>query len=354
MAGRTPVGLDIGTSAVRAAELSIAKDSVTLRKFGQIALPSGAVTDGEVTDRDAVARALRQLWSQVKFSTKNVTLGIANHKVVVRQVDLPGMDEAELRRALTLQVQDFIPIPVDEAILDFHAIESFTNDAGGPMLRVLLVAAARETVLASIEAVTAAGLKPVSVDLTSFAIIRALAQPEFLGQATEAEALVDIGARVTNIAVHQGGVPRFVRMLLMGGGDVTDAVAERMGIPVDEAERFKISAGVPASAAERNAVPAAGAIDGSAAAFIDEVRGSLDYYRASPDAVPVTRILLSGGGARLTNLAQRLAAVTRTNVEIASPLSRIQLGRTGLSDEQIVEIQPLATVPVGLAMGAVS
>jgi len=266
------VGLDIGTSAVRAAELSVGRGSITLQKFGQVALPPGAVSDGEVLDHRLVAEALRQLWSQVKFSTKNVALGVANQKVVVRQVDLPGMDEAELRRALSLQVQDFIPIPVDQAILDFHTIEHFVNDNGGPMLRVLLVAAARETVSSALDAVQAAGLKPVSVDLTSFAVIRALAQVDQVGMETKAQALVDIGARVTNIAVHQGGVPKFVRMLLMGGHDITDAVAERMGIPVDQAEAVKHSSGIPGSPAERDATPASRVIEQSSTAFVEEIR----------------------------------------------------------------------------------
>jgi type IV pilus assembly protein PilM len=354
VAGRTAVGLDIGTSAVRAAELSIDKDGITLRRFGQVALPAGAVADGEVIDRELVAQALRQLWSKVKFSTKNVALGVANQKVVVRQVDLPGMDEAELRKALSLQVQDYIPIPVDEAILDFQSIESFTNDSGGPMLRVLLVAAARDTVVAALDAVQAAGLKAVAVDLTSFAIIRALCSVDQIGMETHAEALVDIGARITNIAVHQGGVPRFVRMLLMGGQDVTDAVAERMGVPIDQAEAFKHSTAIPATAAERETSPAARAIEAGAAAFVDEVRGSLDYYLASPGAIPIRRIVVSGGGSLLGNILQRISAATRLPVEAASPLSTMRMGKTGLSDEQLMHIQPLAAVSVGLAMGVAS
>jgi type IV pilus assembly protein PilM len=352
--GRTAIGLDIGTSAVRAAELSVSRGSITLQRFGQVALPIGAVSDGEVVDQRVVGEALRQLWSQAKFSHKNVALGVANQKVVVRQVDLPGMDEAELRRALALQVQDFIPIPVDQAILDFHTIEQFTNDNGAPMLRVLLVAAARETVASALEAVHTAGLKAVNVDLTSFAVIRALADRDEVGMETKAQALVDIGARVTNIAVHHGGVPKFVRMLLMGGHDITDAVAERMGVPVDQAEVVKQSCAIPLTPADRDSSPASRVVEQSAGAFVEEIRGSLDYYLASPGAVPIDRIIVSGGGSRLGNLLPRLSAVTRLPAEIAAPLANIKLGKTGLSDEQIQLIQPLAAVPLGLAMGVAS
>ena len=106
MAGRSAIGLDIGTSGVRAAELSFSKGLVTLEKFGQVALPEGAVRDGEVIDPDAVAAAIKQLWAHTKFSSKKVIIGVANQKVIVRQVDLPWMPADELKASLAYQVQD--------------------------------------------------------------------------------------------------------------------------------------------------------------------------------------------------------------------------------------------------------
>jgi type IV pilus assembly protein PilM len=166
------VGLDIGTSGVRAAELSLGKGPATLERFGQVALPLGAVRDGEVIDCDTVAGAIRQLWAQAKFSSKKVVVGVANQKVVVRQVDLPWLPIKELRQSLAYQVQDYIPMPVEQAILDFHPLEEFTSESGGRMLRVLLVAAARDMVGSAMEAVSKAGLQPSMVDLTSFAVLR--------------------------------------------------------------------------------------------------------------------------------------------------------------------------------------
>jgi type IV pilus assembly protein PilM len=354
VAGRRAVGLDIGTSAVRAAELSAGRGGYTLERFGQVALPVGAVIDGEVLDREAVTAALKVLWSQTKFSTKRVVLGVANQKVVVRQVDLPWMEAKELRNALAFQVQDFIPIPVDQAIMDFHPLEEFTNDAGNRMLRVLLVAAGREMVGSCLDAVQHAGLTPVMVDLTSFALIRSSTHADTLGIDTQAEALIDIGARVTNIAVHQGGQPKFVRVLLMGGADITEAVAERMGVPLEQAEALKQQLGIPATAAERDENPAGRVIDATAASFVEEIRGSLDYYLASPSAVPIRRIVVSGGGSRLGNLISRLATVTRLPVEVANPLASVHIGNTKLSTEQLGHIERLAAVPVGLAMGVAS
>jgi type IV pilus assembly protein PilM len=237
VAGRTAIGLDIGTSGVRAAELSFGKGGVTLERFGQIAVPEGAVRDGEVMDTAAVASAIKQLWSHTRFSHKNVVMGVANQRVIVRQVDLPWMPAAELKESLAFQVQDFLPMPVDQTLLDFHPLEEVTGTGGARLQRGLLVAAARDMVLSNVRAVEQAGLKPIMVDLTSFAVLRSVSTIGVVD--SEIEALVDIGARVTNIVVHSGGVPHFVRILLMGGQDVTDAIASNMGVTHEQAEALK-------------------------------------------------------------------------------------------------------------------
>ncbi len=353
VAGRPVVGLDIGTSGVRAAEMTLGKGAATLERFGQVALPDGAVRDGEVVDADVVAAAVRQLWAQARLRSRRVVVGVANQKVVVRQVDLPWLPVEELRRSLAFSVQDFIPMPVDQAILDFHPLEERTDDTGARVLRVLLVAAARDMVSSTLDAVQRAGLQPSMVDLTSFAVLRSqvAASAPF---SVEAEALVDIGANVTNIVVHQGGVPRFVRILLMGGADITDAVAERLGVPYREAEVLKQSKGLAAVPAQSDPHPANRAIESTGGALVEEVRGSLDYYLAQLGAVRIGRVVLSGGGSRLSGLTERLRAATRLPVELASPLSVLRIGKTGLTAEQLAIVEPVVTVPVGLALGVAS
>jgi type IV pilus assembly protein PilM len=356
VAGRTAVGLDIGTSGVRAAELAFSKGPATLQRFGQVALPLGAVRDGEVADPSLVADAIKHLWSTAKFSTKKVVLGVANQKVIVRQVDLPWMSAEELRKSLALQVQDFIPIPVEQAILDFYPLEEVTDGSGNRTLRVLLVAASRDMVQSALDAVKKAGLTATQVDLTPFAVLRALGRVDEVGVASGgAEALVDIGAKVTNIVIHQNGVPNFVRILLMGGDNITDAVSERVGVPFEQAVGVKQQLGL---AAVRGEVvsdhPAARVIEASGAAFVEEVRGSLDYYLAQPASVPLSRVVLSGGGARLAGLGQRLAAATRLPVEPGAATAALRVGKTGLSDEQLSYVEPQIAVPVGLALGVAS
>lgn len=316
-------------------------------------------------DPETVASALRELWRVGKFQNKRVVVGVSNQKVVVRQVELPWMPHPELKKALPFQAQDFIPMPIEQAILDFHPLEEYAGEGDARMQRLLLVAAARDMVDNALQAVQKAGLTPVMVDLTPFAVLRSLAPVSEVGHLdVDAEAIVDVGAGVTNILVHQGGVPRFVRILLMGGDDITEAVSERMGVPMEHAESVKQSMGIPmqppAPEVETFGVPgvetpaahpAARAIDQAASSFVDEIRGSLGYYFSQPSAVRVRRVLLSGGGAMLAGLAQRLSAATRLPVEIAQPSAALRMGRHAPEAHELTSVESMLTVPVGLAMG---
>jgi type IV pilus assembly protein PilM len=349
VSGRSAVGLDIGTTGVRAAQISWSKGQMTLERFGQVALPPGAVRDGEVVDTDIVAAAIRELWARVKFSSKKVVVGVANQKVIVRQVDLPWMPLPELRKSLAFQVADMIPMPVENAILDMHPLEE-VEDENGRHQRVLLVAASRDMVQSLIGAVEAAKLTPTSVDLNSFAVLRVLAAVDSLGLAQRAEALIDVGASVTNIVVSAGGVPRFVRILLMGGAHITENIAERMGVSTEQAEGIKQHAVLPGMPDDPDSSAATRITESAAAEWVEEIRGSLDYYFAQPGSARVSRIVLSGGGSQLGGLARRLALTTRLPVEPAAPLAAMHIGKTGLSDDQLNYLQAFSAVPVGLAM----
>jgi type IV pilus assembly protein PilM len=353
VARRTAIGLDIGTSGVRAAELVFGKAGITLEKFGQVALPYGAVRDGEVIDVDAVAAAIKQLWSAIKFSDKKVVVGVANQKVIVRAVSLPAAPIDEIKETLAFQVQDSIPMAVENALLDFYPLDE-AEEGGRQVVRGLLVAAARDMVSTQLQAVQQAGLTPVMVDLTAFAVLRSLADADHLGMGAPLEALVDVGARVTNIVLHQGGVPRFVRILQMGGQDVTDAVAERTGASEADAEALKRELGMGTSGVDTGQQAAARVMEAAGKAFAEQVRGSLDYYAASAGGQSVERIVMTGGGSRLGGLAEALQEATRVEVTRGRPFAELTVGQTDLTPEQLQFVEPAASVPVGLALGGVA
>ena len=354
MAGRISIGLDIGTSAVRAAQLSYSRDSVTLDRFGQVALPEGAVRGGEVVDVTTVAAAIEELWKQFNFSSKKVILGVSNQSVVVRQVDLPVIPAKELRGALPFHVGDLVPFPVENAMLDFFSIEQITDADAVPAQRGLLVAATRTMIDNAVAAAVQAGLRPTSVDLSSFAVLRALGTTDQLGLGVAVEALVDVGSAVTNIVVHRGGVVTFVRILLLGGHDITEAIGNRLGINLTEAEALKVRLGSLSASADAPVEDqqAARVIDHAVGSFVDEVRGSLDYFLASTGSAPIGRLALSGGGGRLLGLADRVADACRVPVVAPATFASLVMGSTGLNTDQASFAEPIAAVPVGLAMGA--
>ena len=350
VASRSAVGVNIGTTSVRAAEISVHSGSLRLDRFGQVPLPVGAVLDGEVIDTQAVATALRQLWKSAKFGSRKVILGVSNQRVLVRQVELPVMPDGERRSSLRFQVADLVPMGIDESVLDFIPMQEI-DKGGSPVHRGLLVAASQDTVLGAIAAATSAGLETVQVDLTPFAVLRSVAVDGREGRSAMAEAVVDIGARVTNIVVHENGVPHFVRVLMMGGDTVTEALVEKAGLSAAEASAVVRN---PHGATRVDPLVVERVLAQSINSLVDEVRTSVDYFLASGSGSRLSRLVLTGGGSRLPQVAERLAAGVRAPVVQGTPFASLDTSRTPLTEEQLSFVEPMASVPVGLAMGGLS
>jgi type IV pilus assembly protein PilM len=345
---RKVVGLDIGTTAVRAAEVSVRRGQVVLERIGQAGLPEGVVVDGEVVEPGAVAIAIKDLWRRTRISSRRVVIGVANQRVVMRLVDVPWMEPNELRSSLAFQAGDYLPIPVDQTELDYSVIGEHEAAGGQRLLRVLLVAA-QEMLAGHLQAVRLAGLRPEGIDLNPIALLRSLGPVAGFGEG--AEALVDAGARVTNMVVHDNGVLRFVRILLMGGEDITSTLVRVMELDHDAAERAKLAA----SAGGDDVDPEAGElVSQRLEVFVEEVRGSLDFYRSQQDTTPLARVVVSGGGSLLGPLVERLQAVAGVPVERGRTLAGVRVGRLGLDAEALAALEPTIAVPVGLAMRAVA
>ena len=347
LGSKPAIGLDIGASAVRVAQLTGGKGAASLAAFGQVALPPGAVVDGEIRDPGPVSEAIAQLWKRTKLKAKTAVVGIANQRVVVRQVDLPYLDEKEFRLALPFQAADYIPMPVDEAQLDFIVLNDYTTESNDHMMRVLLVAAATEMVESFVDTIAAAGIQPGGVDLVPFAVARAVSSAA-RGEAGVggSEAIVDVGAGVTNIVVHHNGEPRFVRILLVGGDDATTSISELQEVPFEEAEALKFDAGSDVATEDIKRI-----LRTQVDSLVEEIRGSLDYYLSQEDSEPVVSIILTGGGSLTAGLTERMEETLRTPVIRATPLSEVNVSKSGLTEEQIAQVQPVSAAAIGLAMG---
>jgi type IV pilus assembly protein PilM len=351
MSRGTSVGLDIGSSCVRAAEVGTKRGEPALLRFGQVALPQTAVAEGEIRDHGAVIEAIRELWRGSRISQRRVTIGFAHPRLAIRPVEVPYYrSPSELRSALPLIVADLVPMDASEAVLDFAALEEIRNSDGSRQLAGLLVAGLESTVSAYVECVQAAGLRPTGVDLSPFAVLRACAPVRSLGLSTHPEAVIEVGADLTHIVIHENGMPRFVRILPMGGGAITSSLVHELGLEVAQAEAVKrevdVAGGGPADD------PYARLVSRAASEMVEEVRGTFDYFATTSPRGPVGRVVLSGGGSRLQGFAQMLTERLHIPVAWASPLSAMSVERTGLSEAQLRFIDPLASVPVGLAMGA--
>jgi type IV pilus assembly protein PilM len=342
------IGLDIGSTAVRAVELT-GGDPPTVLRAAQVPLPAGAVENGEVREPEAVTEALRELWERGGFKNRRVWMGVGNQRVVVREIALPFLPEKELRASLGFQVQEFIPMPVDEAVLDYDPLGEFEQD-GRQMLRVLLVAAQRVMVDALVNAAIGAKLEPIGLDLVPFAMVRAVGTSDAGMDLEETgdEAVIDIGAHVTNIVVHARGSTRFVRILPSGGRDITTAIARGLGVEDEVAEQLKRGETVemenPPSAEDVREIAMQ-----RAQSFVDEVRSSLEFYTAQAQGARIARVLVAGGGSKLNGFLDLLRQRIPVQVDQGRVFEHVQ-SQLSLSPEAVAEAEPVLTVAVGLAI----
>ena len=355
---RTLVGLDIGSSGVRAAEFSVGRRTPVLRRFATAPLPVGTVRAGKVAEPEALTEALNRLWSEGKLQSRDVVLGLANDSVLVRQMDLDWMPPADFRKALRYQVAESLPVPVDEANLDYYLLDELDLPAaeGAPdggtrrVARVMLVAAGREMVDAFVRPVQAAGLRVIRADLVPFALVRAAAP---VGDASQPpEVVVDIGAETVAVVVQAGGRPRFVRMISgLGGETVTKALQDTYGWDWADAERTKVVLGLTGTDEEGAGPdhPAREVIAQHAQTLVAEIRATLNYYRNSTDgAQPLARIWLAGNGGRISGLADLIGEQLGVPAQPLSVLSRVRKPRRMQLD---ADQQALLGVPAGLCMG---
>lgn len=403
---RTSIGLDIGTRAVRLAEVEYGSGHATLTRFGRMLLPLGAVDHGEIHDPHAVATAITTLWKRLGLSGKAVHVGMSNRRVVVRVIEMPAMSREDLAGAIRFQAQEHIPIPLDQAVMDFEVLEELSAPApvapadaddpqieAGPetpeteapaaatLMRVLVVAAERATIEPMLAAIREAKLDLASLELNAYPLVRCF------GGSEEPEAIVDIGAGVTNVVVHRGGKIRFTRILpTFGGDEFTQAVASGLGIDRDAAEAMKRRASAMLAGRARQPVavsagssfeppfggdaPASGEVmqgpadphggselDRAAAIlepildrFTNEIRGSLDFHAGQSGARPVVRVVLTGGGSLLGGVRERLASSLGIPVELGHPFERVPIGRVQVSAEERAIAEPFLGVVTGLAL----
>ncbi len=341
------VGLDIGHDMLRAVEVENAdKARPVISRYHEMALPDGAVRSGEVREVYTVAAAIKRLWAAGGFKTNDVVLGIGNQRVLARDLVVPRMPLSQIRESLPFQVQEMLPVPVSEALLDFYPISEATSESG-PVINGLLVAAIKESVVANVSAVRQAGLSPVHVDLIPFALTRALIRGPL---ARGTVALIDIGASTTNVVVATNGVPQFVRMIPTGGNEINRALVSQLELSPGQAENVKRTRGYNSGPVrDENERRVSEVIQNSTREILTSLRNTINYFTNIHPNEPIQGVVLSGGGARLAGFGQALSELIRIQVIPAAPFGDVEVSRSVRKNQ----VDPLSlTVATGLAIGS--
>ena len=344
------VGLKLGGSQLAAARVS----NGGTRELVQVArtdLKPGIIVGGELRDPDSLAEVLKEFFKQHKLPRQGVRLGIANNRIGVRIFDISGIADArQLENAIRFRAQEALPIPIEEAVLDFHVLDERTDDEGVVTRRILLVVAYRDLVDRYVLACKKAGIKLAGIDLEAFALLRALGEPPEDGPADAALVVVSIGHDRSTFAVSDGRVCGFTRVLDWGGATLNVALARALDIAPSEAEPYKRVLSLshedtPEGMTDEQAMQARDALRKSLQAFARELVSSLQFYQNQPDSLGIGEIVITGGTAHLHGLAEELQKLIGVRVRVGDPLTRVKLGK------RVGDAEQLGSLAIAIGLG---
>lgn len=322
------IGLEISSLGVRVARVNSSKGGMDLDLLAEEPLRPGAVVGGEVREPEAVTTAIRALWARAGIKSKRVVLGIAGSGVAVRNTNIAWSPANEIQTSLAFQVGDILPFDVEDAVLDFVPSAELTDQNGDRLYRGVLVGARLIFVEGSVDAVQAAGLVVVAVDLTALAVLRAAAG----GPATVPAppvAVVNICSNMTQVVVEVSGRPELVRGLSVG----SEAAVAEYG---------RLDPSSPTVIAD------------ALAPVVDEIVTTLEYFKASNPGKGLGKVVLCGEGSTLPGVDQSIW--TSMQVPIVRDLTWLSLPRSGLGmpEQRVLALAPALTAAVGLAVGALT
>jgi len=336
------IGLDIGSSSIKAVELDWGRKTPRLKHFGMIPLPPEAIVDGAFMDSASIVESIRSLIEGLRIKTKNVAVSISGHSVYIKTINVPNMSEEQLEESIRWEAEQQIPFDIEDVNLDFQIL----NEQVSPdQMAVLLVAAKKDMINDYTAVIEEAGLQPTIVDVDVFAIENAY-NLNFESPEDEVVALVNIGASVMNINILKGGTSAFTRDISIGGRQITEEIQKRLKMTYEEAEALKIrerDAGAQSTEVEK-------IIQATAEQLATEVRRSLEFFAASSSGGEIKKIFLSGGCAKIQMLPGLIEERISMPVEVFNPFTKIECSASTFDPEYIKQVAPLAAVGVGLAL----
>ena len=346
---KSVIGLDIGSSAVKAVELKPAGKGFRVAAYGEEPVPPDAIVDGAIIDAGAVAEAIRQVFERNKaFKGKDVCASLSGNAVIVKKITLPVMTESELGESIYWEAEQYIPFDIQDVNLDYQILDAGTGPDSRGSMEVLLVAAKKEKIGDYTGVIAQAGRTPVIVDVDAFALQNAFDVNYGLdpGQVT---VLLNAGASAININILQGEQSMFTRDISIGGNAYTEAVQKELDLPHESAEQLK--KGIPVDGASfEEAQPVLRAVTEN---VLLEVQKTFDFFKATASSDRIDRIMLSGGASRVDGFRDMLHERFNAPVEEFDPFRTIVWDPKKLGREA-VEHASTAAVAVGLALRKVS
>ncbi len=346
------IGLKIGASQISAAQV-VNNGGAHVMQLAQGSLDAGIVVGGELREPEALAAALRDFFKKNGLSRQNVRLGISNNRIGVRMFEIGGIDDPkQLTNAIRYRAQEVLPIPIEEAVLDYQILSEYTDGEGHLKRRVLLVVAYRDLVDRYTAACKKAGIKLAGIDLEAFAILRALAplvedRPE---PGTAALVVVSVGHDRTTFAVSDGNACQFTRVLDWGGASLNSGIAKALDLAPSEAEPIKLSLSlaepsIPAGLTSEQAEKVREAVMLELQTFARELVSSLQFYQSQTGSLGIGEIILTGGTAQLPGFAAELAKLIGVRVRVGDPLANVKVSK------KVDRDQPLGSMAAAIGLG---
>ena len=345
------VGLKIGASQLAAARI-VNNGSPELVQVAREGLEPGIIVGGELREPDALAEALKRFFRTNKLSKQAVRLGIASNRIGVRTFEIGGIDDPkQLENAIRFRAQETLPIPLEEAVLDYQILGVTTDDEGARTHRVLLVVAYRDLVDRYQAACRKAGIKLVGVDLEAFALLRALGDRSAVAS-NAAIVVATVGHERSTLAVSDGETCEFTRIIEWGGMNLNVAIARALDVAPSEAGPVKHSISLlePAEAMDNidpeRAAKVRTAVHEELQTFSRELVSSLQFYQAQPGSLGIGEIVLTGGTAQMPGLDAELSRLIGVAVRVGNPLARVKLGKKVRDDHELGSL----AVAIGLGI----
>ena len=338
------VGLDIGSSAVKAVELKPAGKAFKVAAFGTEPVPPDSIVDGAIIDGGVVAEAIRRLFGGRGIKTKDVAASLSGNAVIVKKITLPVMTESELAESIYWEAEQYIPFDIQDVNLDYQILDRGGEGAKGTM-DVLLVAAKKEKIADYTGVIAQAGRSAVVVDVDAFAIQNAY-EINYGIEPGAVVVLLNAGASATNINILNGDQSVFTRDITIGGNAYTEALQRELNLPFDLADQLKRGVSVDGVTFE-DARPVLRAVSEN---VMLEIQKTFDFFKATAASDRIDRIMLSGGASRAEGFTEMLTERFAAPVEALDPFKRVSFDAKKFQVESAADVAPTAAVAVGLAL----